>query len=241
MRNTTLTLLIATLAITTLFAPLASAHSTKSLGDSGYAGTVGWLNEPPIVDEPNAVLLRLKGPADAPGAVVPESDGHTETSGGHGDGAAQVPITGQAQNLTALVKIGGKDTTLQFRERHGAPGEYIADIIQTVPGVYNVTYQFQHAGQTYTIITDLQEVQPASSRAFPEETKSHYEMQQEIDELKQQVAALQAELKTQAETPATVTSQTPDGEGGGNSVPAVGIVAAVAAVAAVALLARRRK
>lgn len=232
------TLLIAIcLAALAIASPMAAAHKTIDLGDSEYAGTVGWLNEPPIVDEPNAVLIRLKGPADAPGAVTGEGDGHGST-GGHGDEAAVVPITGQAQNLTVVLKIGGKETTLQFRERHGAPGEYLANVIQTVPGVYNATYRFNLNGETHTIVTDLQEVQPPSSQAFPESTKSHFEMQREIDALKQEVAALKAELQTQAQTPATVTSQTP--ESGNNSVPGPALVLIVGAVGLLALAARRR-
>lgn len=227
---------IAALLMLALLAPSVAAHKTYDLGDSEYAGTVGWLNEPPIVDEPNAVLIRLKGPADAPGAVTPEGDGQ---GGGHGE-SALVPITGEAGNLSVTLRIGGKETTLDFRERHGAPGEYIANLIQTVPGTYNATYTFAKDGETHTIVTDLQEVQPPSAQTFPEPTKSHYEMQKEIDELKQQVAALNAELDAQSETPATVTPQDSEGTDGGSSIPAPALALALVGIALVALAARRR-
>lgn len=236
-------LAVALLTLVTAGAPAASAHSTYPLGDE-YGGTIGWLNEPPIVDEPNAVLIRLKGPADAPGAVVAETDGHAEgaSSGGHGDAAAMVPISGQAQNLSVVLKIAGKETTLSFRESRSAPGEYLANVIQTVPGVYNATYSFTVNGQTYNIVRDLQEVQPAATQAFPEQTKSHFELQREIDQMKEDIAALKAEAQTQSETPATLTSQPPtDDDAGGNGVPmpAVGLV--VLGVALVAFAVGRRR
>lgn len=228
-------LTIAMLALVVAPLPTASAHSTHDLGD-GYAGTVGWLHEPPIVDEPNAAIIRLTGPADASGAVAPHDDGHDH----HHGASDSVAISGQARNLSVTLRVGGQETTLQLRERHGAAGEYLADVIPTVPGVYNATYSFTVDGETHSFSVDLQAVVPPSAQAFPEETMSHYELQREIDALKEEVAALKAEAQAQSETPSGVTRQPGDDGGNGIPLPATGLVLVGIALMALAVSRQRR-
>jgi len=91
-----------------------SAHQTVTQGP--YNFEIGWLNEPAIAGQVNAIVMN-----------VSYSNGS----------AAAVPYDGT--NLVLTVSYGGQSTALPLEPRGGnAPGQYIAPILPTTAGAYTV-------------------------------------------------------------------------------------------------------
>ncbi len=103
------------------FAPVVSAHAHVTIGD--YEVTIGWMNEPTLVGQPNGVEVRVDGP-----------DGPVVDLGG--DSLAVVVSTGDQETpslpLTPAFSIEGG---------FGTPGQYTAELIPTLPGEY--TFHFR--------------------------------------------------------------------------------------------------
>ena len=91
---------------------LASAHEKRIVGQ--YTLNVGFLNEPAIVEQPNAIALRVQ----------------------QGDGANATPVSGLAGTLKADVKFGNQTTTVALEESDETPGEYTGSFIPTAEGPY---------------------------------------------------------------------------------------------------------
>src|SRR5262245_40781071 len=88
------------------------AHETITAGD--YEIEVGWLNEPPIVGEKNAVTLEV-----------------ANTSNGQ-------PVE-DITSLTVLVSYGGQRKPLTFQPLgEDTPGQFMAPILPTIPGEYEI-------------------------------------------------------------------------------------------------------
>lgn len=95
-----------------LMAGSALAHEHREVGD--YELTVGFLNEPAILEEPNGVSL--------------------EVMKGHGD--AGVPVEGLAGSLRAEVIYGENRLPVELQAAFGQPGAYKSDFIPTEIGAY---------------------------------------------------------------------------------------------------------
>lgn len=335
MRNKPIPFALCVTIALALVAPAATAHTGVPVGDE-YNVVIGWQTEPPIADQPNAVLIRVNGPPpdigsdildpgdiyqftvrgmepiayycsihpwmrgnvtvdhSAPEAAhvqildgdtqetyryspenvtinmggtitwenhgqlkhnvirVPSSEhgaqmeggehggmemheagGQAAEGGGHGGGAT-APVSDIANDLSVTLRIAGKETTLSFRELRSEPGTYVADVMPTVPGVYNATFAGSIKGNALDIALDLQRVEPPSSIAFPEEPQTSFEVEQRFAKLESQLETVQAKLSTQAQTPATTEPQA-----GENPVPAPGALVLVGILAAAALFVRR--
>jgi hypothetical protein len=109
-------------AIASLFALLlaligvgiASAHTTVTNGP--YNVEIGWLSEPPIVGQMNAIVMNLS------------------TSDGNG-----TPVTDSISGLTLTVSYGGQSKTLTLQPLgEDTPGQYVAPILPAVAGLYTV-------------------------------------------------------------------------------------------------------
>ncbi len=103
------------------FAPVVSAHSHITIGD--YEVTIGWMNEPTLVGQPNGVEVLVEGP----------------------DGNPIVDLGGDA--LAVVVSTGEQDTpslpltpAFSIEGGFGTPGQYTAELIPTLPGEY--TFHF---------------------------------------------------------------------------------------------------
>ena len=109
------------LASSLTFAPVASAHSHITIGD--YHVTIGWMNEPTLVGQPNGVEV-----------LVEDHDENPVVDLG-GDSLAVVVSTGDEETaslpLTPAFSIEGG---------FGTPGQYTAELIPTLPGDY--TFHF---------------------------------------------------------------------------------------------------
>lgn len=106
--------LLAFLALT--LSKVALAHETVTAGP--YAIEYGWLNEPVIVDEPNALVLNF-GPAE----------------GGEGGAAPEVDVS----NLKIEVVFGSDSKVLALQPLgEDTPGQFVAPILPTRMGQYVV-------------------------------------------------------------------------------------------------------
>jgi hypothetical protein len=117
------------------------AHQTVTVGD--YAVEYGWVNEPAVAGQPNAVVINVTAPK-SPDAAVDVS------------GLTVQAVYGGQNKLLALQPLG-----------ENTPGQYIAPMTPTRPGKYTI-----HLGGTIgatTFNTDVQpeEVQTADVVQFP--------------------------------------------------------------------------
>lgn len=108
-------LLVALLVTATgmmLIAGSALAHENREVGE--YQLTVGFSEEPAIVEEPNGLLLRVQ----------------------RGTGDDGEPVEGLAESLQAEIIYGDQRLPLEIEPAFGTPGEYQADVIPTEAGAY---------------------------------------------------------------------------------------------------------
>ncbi len=99
-----------------------SAHEHRTVGE--YAFVVGFLNEPAIQDELNAVSVRVTIPAPA-----------DATPAAGEDEAAATPV--EDLELTVEVILGDQKVSLPMEAKWGDPGHYVAYFIPTQPGDYS--------------------------------------------------------------------------------------------------------
>ena len=117
------------------------AHETVTVGD--YEIEVGWLSEPPIVGEKNAIFLHI-----------------TETGSG-------APVE-DVSSLTVTLSYGGQRKILVFQPLgEDTPGQFMSPILPTVPGQYEVIFGGILGDTAVEADTHLDEVQPIDVLAFP--------------------------------------------------------------------------
>ncbi len=119
----------------------ASAHTTVHVGD--YDVEVGWVDEPPIVGQRNAVVVNVSNTKNTSENVDISKLSVDVTYGGYTKMLTLQPLS--------------EDTTNQ----------YIAPILPTIPGQYTV--QLRGQLDTMNITQDVQpeEVVPADTLMFP--------------------------------------------------------------------------
>ena len=98
------------LIITALGVIVALAHETRTVGK--YKVIVGFLNEPPLLYEPNSIDLRV-----------------TISDTGK-------PVEGLEKTLQAEVIFGASTMPIALTARFGQPGAYNGNFIPTKPGTY---------------------------------------------------------------------------------------------------------
>jgi hypothetical protein len=157
------------LTLTVLFLLLhiatpAEAHTRTEIGP--YLVVVGWLQEPAIVGERNALYLEF-----------------TED---------EEPVTGVEANLNAELQYGGAVFRANLTPIE-LPGAYIVELLPTVRGQYDVRL-FGTIGETEVdVIIQPEEVFSAARLQFPEEEPPvrdvQLALQQEIGELENQVGS----------------------------------------------------
>ncbi len=92
---------------------LAFAHEAITVGD--YTLEVGWVNEPPIVGQQNAIVVNVSTTSD--GQPVEDVS------------ALTVTISYGGQNKMLTLQPLGEDT----------PGQFVAPILPTIPGEYTIS------------------------------------------------------------------------------------------------------
>lgn len=123
---------------------IASAHTTIHVGN--YDVEIGWMDEPPIIGQRNAIVMNVSNT--------------TSTN-------APVDIS----KLSVDVTYGGQTKTLSLQPLgEGTTNQYIAPILPTIPGQY--TIQLRGQLDTTNISQDVQpeEVMSSDVLAFPSVT-----------------------------------------------------------------------
>lgn len=132
----------------------ALAHTRVEVGP--YALVVGWLQEPPIVGERNALTIEI-----------------TED---------EEPVSGAEATLDVEVLYAGRTWRVNMNPTE-TPGLYTAVLFPTVRGVYT-TRLFGTLGSTdVDVEVDPEEVLPASNLHFPQPLPDTIALQEQVDQL----------------------------------------------------------
>lgn len=104
------------------------AHERRTVG--AYNFVVGWLNEPALLNEPNAISLTVARASDSS------------------------PVSGLEQTLKFQAKSGEKSVDVQVRPRFNTAGAYDGRLLPTATGVYSFTItgtiEGQNVNETFT-------------------------------------------------------------------------------------------
>jgi hypothetical protein len=142
---------------------IALAHTSLKIGS--YTVEVGWVDEPPIVGEKNAVFISITN--DDTGKPVED-----------------------VNTLNVTVSTGGKERQLEMRPlSEDQPGQYAADFIPTRRGTYTVKLSGQIEQTAVMTSTDIEEVVPASDLQFPEPVLDAQAISQSISQAQSAVSA----------------------------------------------------
>ena len=144
------------------FTSTADAHERRTVGAFNFV--VGFLNEPALVEEPNAVDLR-----------VTRADG--------------TPVTGLEQTLRVEVTHQGESVEVQLRPRFNAPGAYDGRFYPTSTGVYTFRFygtiegmeineRFTSSDSTFSSVD--------APMAFPREHVTAQQLQESLTRLERQ-------------------------------------------------------
>lgn len=207
------TVAAAILALALVAVPTAAAHKTAYTSDGKVKIVWGFLNEPAVTMTKTGLDLILT------------------------DNATGAPITGAETTLQAELHIGDEEKELTgFKPQFGKPGAYTDVITLTQPGLYVLHLSGTLNGTAIDVaVPAAHEVEAIEETYFPETNATdHQDLAQKVSDLEARVAALEAKLKTQAETPSPVTKET-----GGKDAPGFTLLAALGAVGVVLLFRRR--
>ena len=118
----------------------ALAHESITVGP--YTIEVGWLNEPPVVGQHNAIAVNVSMADEQP---VEDISG-----------------------LTLSISYGGQEKLLALQplDEH-SPGQFVAPILPTVAGEYEVIFGGSLGDTAVDAETHVEEVEPADTLEFP--------------------------------------------------------------------------
>lgn len=163
MRNIKFTLAaLAAVAVLVMSIGAASAHEHRAVGE--YEITIGFLNEPAIVEEPNGLDLRVQKVGEQHGTA--EGEGHEGT-----------PVEGLEKTLKGEVTFGGQTMPLEIKTVFNEPGSYKSDFIPTAEGAYTYhifgTINGQPIDEKFTSSpTTFSEVGSRTAISFPNKVES---------------------------------------------------------------------
>jgi hypothetical protein len=127
---------------------IAFAHTSVTAGD--YTIEIGWVNEPPIVGQQNAIVVNV-----------------SDTSGGD-----EKPVE-DVSNLTVGVSYGGQSKTLTLQPLgEDTPGQFVAPILPTIAGQYTVNLGGKLGDTDVKLDVQPEEVGAADTLQFPSVTAS---------------------------------------------------------------------
>jgi hypothetical protein len=155
----------------------ASAHERRTV--QGFNFVVGFLAEPALVNQPNAVDLR----------VSRASDGS--------------PVTGLDQTLKVEVTSGSQKVEINLAARFNVPGAYDGRFLPTRTGTYSFrffgTIEGVQINETFTSSpTTFSSV--AEPLAFPDKLVSTQDLGEAVQRLEERVVALSARSDDDSDT-----------------------------------------
>lgn len=135
--------LIALIALLTSYS-IVFAHESITVGY--YTVEIGWVNEPPIVGQQNAIVVNVSTTSD------------------------EQPVE-DVSGLTVAVSYGGQNKTLTLQPLgEDTPGQFVAPILPTVPGQYTVNLGGKLGDTDVKVDVQPEEVQAADVLQFPSAT-----------------------------------------------------------------------
>ncbi|MCP5095664.1 MAG: hypothetical protein GY943_08945 [Chloroflexi bacterium] len=138
--------------------PSVFAHTRVEVGP--YAVVVGWLVEPPVVGERNAVIVEIS--------------------------EDEQPVIGLEGSLDIEFLYGGRNFRANLNPTD-TPGLYTAEVFPTVRGQYAVRLFGNIEGLSVDEILEPEEVFPASRIQFPEPEPDVRELVQRVDLMEQEL------------------------------------------------------
>jgi hypothetical protein len=121
----------------------ALAHEGVTVGD--YELEVGWVNEPPVVGQQNAIVVNV-----------------SNTSGGEAQPVNDISA------LTVTVSYGGQSKLLTLQPLgEDTPGQFVAPILPTVAGQYTLKLGGKLGDTDVNVEVEPEEVQSADIVQFP--------------------------------------------------------------------------
>ena len=139
-----------------LAASSVNAHTRYDV-DGGYTIVVGWVEEPPVVDNANAIYIEIL-------------DGDTL-------------FVGADQTMDVQLLYAGSTYTMNLEETE-EPGIYYSELfIPTVRGTLDVRLFGELDGTAVDLATPPEEIASAGQLQFPERVPSEYEQTKLIGEL----------------------------------------------------------
>ena len=128
-----------------LFTSYQTAFAHESITTGDYEIEVGWLNEPPIVGQQNAIVVNV-----------------SNTSGGEAQPMEDVSA------LTVTVSYGGQSKALTLQPLgEDTPGQFVAPILPTIQGQYTLTLGGKLGDTDVNADVEPEEVQSADILQFP--------------------------------------------------------------------------
>jgi hypothetical protein len=119
------------------------AHETITVGD--YEIELGWLNEPPVAGQQNAIAVNV-----------------SNTSGGEAQPVEDI------SSLTVTISYGGQSKTLTLEPLgEDTPGQFVAPILPTVPGQYTLILGGKLGDTAVDAQVEPEEVASADTLQFP--------------------------------------------------------------------------
>ncbi len=129
---------------------MVSAHTTVTAGP--YDIEIGWVNEPPIIGQMNAIVVNIS------------------TVGANG---SSTPSQADPSGLVVTVSYGGQSKILTLQPLgENTPGQYIAPILPTIPGVYTVDVTGKLGSTDVKVEVQPEEVQATDTVQFPKPATS---------------------------------------------------------------------
>jgi hypothetical protein len=134
------------LAIIALLFSFQSAYAHTTIHVGNYDVEIGWVDEPSIVGQRNAIVVNVED-TKAPDSEVDVS------------------------NLTVSVTYGGQTKALELEPlSEDTTNQYIAPILPTIPGQYTVQLRGKLGSMDINADVQPEEVTAADELAFPSET-----------------------------------------------------------------------
>lgn len=141
-----------------VFVSPALAHDRAEVGD--YVLIIGWVKEPVIVGERNALEFEVT--------------------------KDEVPVEGLESTINLTIFYAGQTFTANLNPTD-EPGIYSSEIFPTVRGQYEAMISGTIEGMDIDITMEPEEVTPASRLQFPEVLPDTRDLEQSIEELTAQV------------------------------------------------------
>lgn len=163
-----LLVVLSVLGLSLYSVPAALAHEETIVGDIKIVG--GWVNEPPLLNEFNGIELTI-----------------TRNS-------TDEPITNAVAQLDITVRKGTLTKSLDFQPSE-EPGVYVADILPTQVGLYEVLFRGSVAGQAIDSQVEIEDVEDTRALEFPPRQGGNDPVSEEIiDQLQQVIADLTSQV-----------------------------------------------